>query len=178
MFYNLLLNKDIPSTTTFEDVPENAWYADAVNTLATLGIVKGVDTAHYEPNRTITRAEFTVIAMRFTASKTVAPNIFSDVTENDWFYDQVLGAVHEGWICGYEDGTFHPDQTITRAEVTAITNRMLKRTADVRYVDAHRDTLRNFPDVKSDSWYYYDVAEATNAHEYVKNQDMERWTKA
>ena len=178
MFYNLLLNKDIPSVVAFEDVPENAWYADAVNTLAALGIVKGVDAAHYEPNRTITRAEFTVIAMRFTASKTVAPNIFSDVAEGAWYYDQVLGAVQEGWIRGYEDGTFRPNQTITRAEVTAITNRMLNRSADVQYVDAHGDMLKDFPDVKSDSWYYYDVMEATNAHEYVKDQDTERWTKA
>lgn len=65
MFYNLLLDKNVPVTVSFHDVPADAWYAPAVNTLASLGIITGVGDNRYEPDRAITRAEFTVIAMRF-----------------------------------------------------------------------------------------------------------------
>ena len=60
----------------------------------------------FAPERAITRAEFTAIAMRFAKLDTTGINIFSDVTENDWFYDYVVGSIQYGWITGYEDGTF------------------------------------------------------------------------
>ena len=97
------------------------------------------------------------------------------MTSSDWFYDQVVGAVQYGWITGYTDGTFRPEATITRAEVTAITNRLLDRTADEDYVDDHADELRQFPDVTGSYWAYYDIMEAVNAHEYERDGSAERW---
>lgn len=175
MFYNLLLDKDVTQTVTFSDVPANAWYADAVNTLASIGILEGVGGDRFEPTRVITRAEFTAIGMRFGDLSTEGENIFSDVDEDDWFYDVVVGSIQYGWINGFTDGTFRPYQTITRAEVTVITNRMLGRSADEDYVDEHGDQLRKFCDVDKDNWAYYDIAEATNAHEYVKSGSQETW---
>lgn len=176
MFYNLLRDQDVDTTVSFTDVAADAWYAEAVNTLATLEIVDGVGDNRFAPERTITRAEFTTMAMRFCQEIPTGENIFSDVDQDDWFYDYVVGSIQYGWINGYPDGTFRPNDTITRAEVTTIANRMLGRAADEAYVDGHQDQLRAFPDVTKGYWAYYDITEATNAHEYTKDSQGEDWT--
>ncbi|OUN13216.1 hypothetical protein B5G40_03035 [Flavonifractor sp. An9] len=175
MFYNLLKDQDVPVTVTFTDVPEDAWYSDAVYTLASLGIVEGIGNGKFAPERTITRAEFTAIAMRFTNGALEGENIFSDVSEDEWFYEEVVGSIQYGWINGYTDGTFRPYNNIARSEVTAITNRMLGRSADEAFVDSHTDELRQFPDVSKDVWGYYEIMEATNTHDYTKDTDGETW---
>ena len=176
MFYNLLLNQEVSGAVSFTDVAADAWYAKAVHTLASLGILQGVGDGRFAPDRAITRAEFTVIAMRFADLDTSGENIFTDVNAGDWFYDQVVGSIRYGWINGYEDGTFRPNNTITRAEVTTIVNRMLGRAADKDYVDSHKDQLRQFPDVAQTNWAYYNIVEATNAHDYEKSGGTEDWT--
>ena len=139
-------------------------------------VIKGVGDNQFAPDRAITRAEFTVIAMRFADLDTSGENIFTDVSADDWFYEQVVGSIKYGWITGYEDGTFRPNNTITRAEVTTIVNRMLGRAADKDYVDDHIDELRQFPDVSKTNWAYYNIVEATNAHDYTKSSGTETWT--
>lgn len=176
MFYNLLRDQDVDTTVSFTDVAADAWYAEAVNTLATLEIVDGVGDNRFAPERTITRAEFTTMAMRFCQEIPTGENIFSDVDQDDWFYDYVVGSIQYGWINGYSDGTFRPNDTITRAEVTTIANRMLGRAADEAYVDGHQDQLRAFPDVTKGYWAYYDITEATNAHTYTQDSQGEDWT--
>lgn len=175
MFYNLLRNKDVTVTVDFSDIPDGVWYEKAANTLASMGIMVGVGGGNFAPDRPITRAEFTVAAMRFAKLPTDCKNIFPDVKESDWFYDQVVGSIQYGWITGYPDGNFHPNNTITRAEVTTIVNRMLGRSADKAFVDGHVDFLRLFPDVSKKYWAYYDIVEATNAHDHT-GTDAERWT--
>ena len=175
MFYNLLLDKNVDITVTFDDVAADAWYADAVNTLASLGMIEGVGNNLFEPERSITRAEFTTIAMRFTKGTLEGENIFPDVNPDDWFYDYVVGSIQYGWIKGLPDGTFGPNNTITRAEVTTIVNRMLDRSADEDYVDSHTASLRQFTDLADTHWAYYDIMEATNTHDYTKDTDGETW---
>ncbi|WP_195325581.1 S-layer homology domain-containing protein [Flavonifractor plautii] len=175
MFYNLLLDQEVSTAAHFTDVPADAWYARAVQTLASLGMVEGVGGGKFAPERTITRAEFTVMAMHFARLPEGGENPFSDVTSSDWFYDQVVGAVQYGWITGYTDGTFRPEATITRAEVTAITNRLLDRAADEDYVDDHAGELWQFPDVSASYWAYHDIVEATNAHSYRVYDGEEHW---
>lgn len=176
MFYNLLLNKDVDITVNFTDVPADAWYGKAVHTLASLGIIAGIGNNQFAPNRTITRAEFAVIAMRFANLSADVTNPFSDVSENDWFYTAVTSAVSYGWIGGYSDGTFRPYATITRAEVATIVNRMLARTADRNFVDS--SAVTQFVDVPSNYWAYYNIMEATNAHTHtIDNDGVESWTK-
>ena len=176
MFYNLLLNQNVTVTVSFADVSADAWYAQAVNALASLGIVQGVGDGMFAPERTITRAEFTVIAMRFAELPTGGTNPFSDVRTSDWFYAQVVGAAQYGWITGYTNGTFGPNNTITRAEVTAIVNRMLSRSADEDFVDDNAADLVQFSDVALTYWAYYDIMEATNSHEYEWDNNAEEWT--
>lgn len=176
MFYNLLLEKDVKITVEFEDVPADAWYAKPVNTLASLGILSGVGNGRFDPERSITRAEFTVIAMKFANTSGGGVNIFSDVNEDDWFYSAVVDSTQYGWINGYPDGTFRPEATISRAEVTVIVNHMLGRAADRPYVIAHEEELNTFGDVNRGHWGYFHVAEATNAHEYHTEDGTESWT--
>lgn len=176
MFYNLLLNKNVDITVKFTDVADDAWYADAVNTLASLGVIKGIGNNQFAPNRTITRAEFTVIAMRFANVSATVTNPFTDISENDWFYSAVTSATSYGWITGYSNGTFRPNATITRAEVATIVNRMLNRTADRNFVDGNAVT--HFDDVPNTYWAYYNIAEATTAHTHsIDNDGVESWGK-
>ena len=176
MFYNLLLVTDVPVTTAFTDVPDDMWCATAVNTLASLGIIQGFSDGTFRPDQNITRAQFAVIAMRFTNETPAGTIRFSDVDEDDWFYTQVTGAAQYGWIGGFSDGTFRPYDSITRAQVTAIVNRMLGRSADTAYVDRHVDELRQFSDVEETYWAYYLIMEATNDHNYSKDAGTESWT--
>ena len=176
MFYNLLLDKDTAAEATFSDVPANAWYAEAVNALASIGVIEGIGDNQYAPDRAITRAEFTAIAMRFADLETGGENIFSDVAENAWYYDYVVGSIQYGWINGYPDGTFRPENTISRVEVTTIVNRMLGRSADENFVDSHADELRQFTDVNDSHWGYYNIMEAANAHDFTIENNTENWT--
>ena len=176
MFYNLLLDQDVEITKTFDDVPANAWYTKAVNTLASLDIISGVGDNKFEPERSITRAEFTAMAMKFAVGGEEGENIFSDVDEDDWFYDAVVNSIQYGWIHGYGDGTFRPHNPITRAEVTAIVNNMLGRAADEDFVDEHAEELTPFSDIEK-HWAYYHIVEATNDHDYTKPSSGENWTK-
>ena len=175
MFYGLLLDRSIPITVHFDDVAEAAWYANAVETLASIGVIKGVGDGKFAPERSITRAEFTAIAMRFAELDTSGKNIFSDVPENAWYYDAVIGSIKYGWISGYPDGTFRPDNTITRAEVAAIVNRMLGRSGDESYILGHADSLTQFNDLTERHWAYCDIMEAANEHDYAKTNGVERW---
>ena len=176
MFYNLLLDKDVPVTVTFTDVPDSAWYADAVNTLASLGMINGVGDNKFEPERSITRAEFTAIAMRFARMPNAGDNQFSDVSERAWYYEYVAGSTEYGWINGYPDGCFGPNDNINRGQVTAIVNRMLARSADKEYVDSHTEKLVSFSDVARSHWAYYHIAEATNFHSFAVSGGTENWT--
>ena len=176
MFYNLLLEKDVPVTVSFTDVPADAWYAEAVNTLASLGVIKGIGDDQFAPNRTITRAEFTVIAMRFANVSADVTNPFTDIATNDWYYTAVTSAVSYGWINGYSDGSFRPQATITRAEVVTIVNRMLNCTADRNFVDSN--ATAQFDDVPNTYWAYYNIMEATIAHDHsIDNDGVESWGK-
>lgn len=179
MFYNLLLDKSMGDTpVTFEDVPESAFYAEPIRVLASRGILFGTSPTTFAPDRPITRAEFTAIAMRFSKGDLSGENIFVDVAEGAWYYDVIVGSIKYGWIYGYQDGShrFGPDDTITRAEATCIANRMLGRLPDGAYIAEHKDELRLFADVPEEHFAWRDIIEATNAHDYVKDGGYEDWT--
>ena len=174
MFYALLLDQNVSYTENFSDVPSDAWYAEAVNTLAALGMIDGYPDGTFRPDATITRAEFCVIALAFAYEPASFDCSFYDVSVNDWFYDYVAQATSYGWISG-GNGAFRPNDAITRAEVSVIVNNMLGRTADEDYVDRHEDELITFPDVPRSYWAYYSIMETTNSHDYTKTNRIETW---
>ena len=175
MFYALLLDKDVEITTSFSDVPADAWYAKAVNTLSSLGMLGGYPDGTYHPDAPITRAEFAAVALAFARESASADCSYADVNANAWYYTYVAQASSYGWIGGYPDNTFRPDNKITRAEVCVIVNNMLGRAADQRYIARNADELTSFADLTSNHWAYYTVMEATNSHKYSMNDGVESW---
>ena len=175
MFYNLLLNKQTVADAGFTDVAADRWYADAVNTLAFMGIINGVGNNQFAPSRTISRAEFAAIATRFAKANSNGSLAFTDVKRSDWFYNSVLTAVNYGWIGGYSNGTFKPNNNITRAEVVSIVDKMLARSADKTFINSNASSIKSFTDVSKSFWGFYEVTEATNGHDHVKNDGVESW---
>ncbi len=164
IFHRLLKDKNVEATASFTDVAADAWYAEAVNVLATLEIVNGYADGTFKPENPISRAEFAAICARFakTADGTVR---FSDVPASHWAYDEINTAAAYGWITGYSDGAFKPDNNISRAEAATMVNRMLGRLADNGAIDAGRG--KSFPDVTKSHWAFYQIGEATTDHEYT-----------
>lgn len=169
-------DKNITEENVFTDVNEGEWYNTAVSTLAALGIVQGRTQTEFMPNEKITRAEFSVIMARIADFSHEASHEFKDVSSH-WAEDYIYEAAAYGWIAGYEDATFRPDQFITRAEAMTLTNRVLRRVPENK--DALLDGMTEWSDNKdTNTWYYIAVQEATNSHKYErKNETFEIWTE-
>ena len=178
MFYALLKNKNVMITTSFSDVSNDAWYATAVKTMASLGMMSGYPDGTFRPDEPITRAEFATVALAFAYEPDNARCSYLDVSTSAWYYPYVAQATTYGWIGGYPGGTFRPNNSITRVEVCVIVNNMLGRTPDEDYIDRNEDELVNFVDLSDRYWGYYTIMEATNGHEYTGNYSNETWESA
>lgn len=160
----------------FTDVPSEAWYNNAVSTLTRAGILDGYEDGSFRPNASITRAEFTKIAVSFFKHVGGASsNPFNDVPDSAWYAEFVKAAAELGLIDGYEDGTFRPNAPITRAEACAIVNRTLGRAPDKDNLLPEHEML-TWPDNSRDAWYYAQIQEATNSHDYQWLGAIELWT--
>ena len=164
------------SGNDFSDVPAGQWYTVAVSTLANVGAITGCGDGTFQPSKAISRAEFVTILAGIYGVNTSKGMPFSDVGHS-WYYDAVATAYANGWVSGYSDGTFCPNQTITRAEAVVILNSVLGRGGDLSFVQAHAQAALHFTDITPGAWYYADVIEASVAHTYAKQDDgTERWT--
>lgn len=178
MIFSLLKNANQGvCNASFSDVASGLWYSTAITTLASLGIVNGYGDGTFCPDQTITRAEFVSILSSFYPLET-GNALFSDVPRTHWAYSAVLSAAAKGWINGYEDGRFCPDQTITRAEAVTVLNAVLGRSAAAEETQAmiSSGNLCLFTDVKPDAWYYAAVMEASIPHDYTLETGTENWT--
>lgn len=177
LFYRLLTEKRLEeiktSTHTFSDIPDGAWYNDAVATMANGGYINGYADGTFGGANYITRAEFVAILARFIEISDVDCN-FSDITAAHWAYKYIAAATANEWLTGYDDGTFRPDSLITRAEAITIINRSLARGVNA---DGLLDNIKSFPDNTIGDWFYYDVLEATNSHDYSGSRPTEAWIK-
>lgn len=164
------------SDNDFSDVPAGQWYTVAVSTLANVGAITGCGDGTFQPRKSISRAEFVTILTGIYGEDTTKGMPFSDV-DRSWYYDAVATAYANGWVSGYTDGTFRPNQTITRAEAVVILNSVLGRSCDLTYVQANAQAALHFTDITPGAWYYANVIEASVAHTYTKQDDgTERWT--
>ena len=159
----------------FSDVPAGQWYTVAVSTLANAGAINGCGDGTFHPNQAISRAQFVTILAGIYGVNASGGMPFSDVGRS-WYYDAVATAYANGWVSGFTDGTFHPNQTIPRAEAVSILNRVLGRSCDLTFVQAHAQAASHFADVMPDAWYYADVIEASVGHTYTELAGIERWT--
>ena len=168
-------------TNGYTDVARDAWYNNAISTLSNLGIIDGYEDGSFRPNSPITRAEFTKIAVSFFEYADIEyEGTFSDVAEGRWYTQFVAAAVEMGLIEGYPDGTFRPDASITRAEACTIVNRTLGRAPHEDHLLPEEEMI-TWPDNLYGAWYYADMQEATNSHDYDwTTEDSERvedWTE-
>ena len=115
-----------PRQNKFTDGSNDAWYCSAVSTLSAMGIISGYPDATFRPNASITRAEFAAIATRFDVNGDKTPASFNDIAGH-WAKDEIAVAANNGWVNGYEDGSFRPQNKITRAETMSLVNRVLNR---------------------------------------------------
>ncbi len=167
-----LLSKSVPITKTFSDVPEGIWYADAANTLGSLGVLRPGEST-FQPDTQVTRGEFVRCIAQFFPLREDAEQ-FADVPADSPDGIYLLSARAWGWLAGFSDGTARPDLPITRAEAVVLLNRALGRAPDKSYIDRTHPVF--YWDVSPDNWYYYDVAEASVAHERTGNVVTEQWT--
>lgn len=167
MLYRLLAQmRDMSApegaTGPFLDTPPGTWYSTAVRTLALEGIVNGYEDGSFRPEHMVTRAEFVTMALRLAGiSPSGAGSRFRDVSQTHWAAGYIQAAAGSGLISGYSDGTFRPDQYITRAEAVTILNRVSERSecAVVNY------TL-TFSDVPANYWAYQAIMLAANIHSH------------
>ena len=179
IFFRLLKDETREANMTksngYNDMKDGAWYTCAVSTLSKMGIIKGYEDGSFKPDASISRAEFAAIAARFDPDGDKTPATFSDVSSH-WAKDEISIAANHGWIKGYEDGSFKPDQKITRAETMTLVNRVLKRLPETKD-DLHKD-MKTWPDNQKESaWFYLAVQEATNSHyqKLKKDGTHETW---
>ena len=170
----------------FSDVSSQRWYGQAVHYLASRGIVHGYPDGTFRPNEAITRAELTAVMSRFFELSDGATHSFTDVNDNHWAIRYIINAVNRGWVIGFDDNTFRPDNATTRAEAVTLINRVLARRPNpvtIRdklypHIDYYFDMQTLFNDITSSHWAYYDIMEAAVEHLYTLDENgLEIWSE-
>ena len=180
IFFRLLTEKVRTANSTqsnsLSDVTRGQWFNHAVSTLSSMGIVKGHNDGTFAPNAPITRAEFAAIAARFDDKNRDTSSKFTDIASH-WAKNEIGIAANKGWINGYPDGTFRPNQYITRAEAMTLVNRVLNRLPE-NSSDLLNSMIKWPDNSDASAWYYLAVQEATNSHYYkTKENKFEKWTE-
>ena len=164
------------TTNPYPDVPSNAWYNNAISTLTNAGIIQGRPDGTFSPDEPITRDEYAVMFARFFDAVPSARDLFPDIAGH-WAREYVNTAAELGFINGRPDGTFGPNEYILRCEAFTLTNRVLGRKPDKDHL--HEDMI-TWVDNTPDKWYYAQVQEATNSHEFQMHEqdgvEYEDWT--
>lgn len=178
IFFRLLTEESreayYSEVNAFTDVSDGDWYNNAISTLVNADIITGYTDGSFRPDAYITRAELAAIASRFddiSGGETRLTDI-----DGHWAEELISSAYNKGWVDGYPDGSFRPDQNITRAEVMTLVNRVLERAVDQ---DGMLDDMVTWSDNQPSSWYYEAVQEATNSHDYSRDEGetLETWTE-
>lgn len=178
IFFRLLTDdarqRNWSSENNFSDVSADKWYNNAVSTLCHMGVLGGYSDGTFRPNAPITRAEFAKIAVSFSqANGSAVYSYFTDVKTTDWFAPYVTAAKDSGLIEGYSDGSFKPENRITRAEACAIVNRVLGRKPSKNHMKISGRI--DWPDCTTADWFYEAIMEATNSHTYQMGKRVETW---
>lgn len=181
IFFRLLTetcrDKLLTRENSFADVSDGRWSNAAISSLASCGIIAGYPNGEFAPSGQITRAEFAAIASRFDDNDIDVHVVFTD-TAGHWAEDEISRAASLGWVRGNPDGSFGPDEYITRGEVAAMVNRMLLRL--VKDESCLLEDMKAWPDNQDTSaWYYLDIQEASNSHGFERIEDTvyEKWVE-
>ncbi len=157
VIYNLF-GEDQPADLSvldrFSDVDQTKWYSMAIAYCVENNIVSGYSDGTIRPNSYITRAEISAIISKFFKSENLAETPFTDI-EDSWAKNSITTLYNYGVLSGYEDNTFRPNRTATRAEFVSLVNRLIQRPEG--YL---KD--KTYPDLKPEHWAYNDMMNASN----------------
>lgn len=178
--YRLLKDSVVQDITTTEnsysDVAADRWSNTSISSMTKGGYIKGYEDGSFRPANDITRAEFATLVLRFFSNANAIEGSASFIdTDDHWAEENIIKAHAMGLFNGYEDGSFKPDAYITRAEAMAVINRITVRRANN---NSFTGNYINWPDISTSDWYYADVIEATNTHDFIRIDDVmtESWT--
>ena len=166
MFATLLNNGTsfgTSSVTKFTDA-NNKWYSPAVNYIAGKGLLSGYSDGTFKPDADITRAEFAQMISGYLKAGYAGSANFKDV-KGHWASDAIDKVFGNKAVEGYPDGTFKPNKTLTRAEAVTVLNAVFNRyTTSSSLNNVSSANLKNYSDISSSHWAYYQILDASNAH--------------
>ena len=151
------------SVTKFTDA-NNKWYSPAVNYIAGKGLLSGYSDGTFKPDADITRAEFAQMISGYLKAGYAGSANFKDV-KGHWASDAIDKVFGNKAVEGYPDGTFKPNKTLTRAEAVTVLNAVFNRyTTSSSLNNVSSANLKNYSDISSSHWAYYQILDASNAH--------------
>lgn len=119
------------SNAKFHDVPKNHWSFTAVQSLAEMGVLSGVEPGTFAPEESVSREQFIkMIILALKLQETEAQSDFTDVTSERWSAAYIAVAAQKGIAAGYEDGSFAPAASVTRQDAAV----MLRRACTVKKI--------------------------------------------
>lgn len=166
--------KELPKnpTTKFKDA-NNKWYSDEINFAVSKGFISGYSDGKFKPNQGITRAEFAQMIAVFVKDGYPGSSNFKDV-KGHWASNAIDQLYGNKKIKGFPDGTFKPDQKLTRAEAVTVLNSVFGRnTKSTSFANVNTNSLKKFSDVPMSHWAYYQIIDASNGHNAVKGDKAE-----
>lgn len=176
VFYRLLdldYRKNVETDNhNYTDIPKGLWSEKAIGTLSKIELVNGYKDESFRPKEKITRGELSKIIAKFTET-VEGETKFNDI-KGHWAEEFINSVEYKKWINGYEDGSFRPNNFIKRNEFVKIMNLVLERNVDAETIPFE---IKQFKDLNKGTWYYDDMVEATNGHNYTIKDKIETWTE-
>jgi hypothetical protein len=156
-------------TGLYPDVSIEHWAWTDIERLWEAGLMVGDPDGRFRPQDAVTRAEMAMIAARWLRLELPAdaaqPQAFSDVTDDHWAAAAIFAVQREGIFKGFEDGTFRPEERLTRAQAVVIMNRLLGREPIRTAVSP------SWSDIGASHWAFGDIEEATRGHRFIFDDD-------
>ena len=169
-------DKDVPLAVAFPDVGPTDWYAQPVAYLASRNILLGYPDGTFKPEAPVTRAEFSAMMSRFDRLEASDGSAaFADVAGH-WAEAYINSAAIKGWVSGYLDGMFRPENHMTRSEVVSMINRVLYRGIQAEDIPFWAPL---FSDLPKTHWAFTAITEASTGHNFIrKPSGFEIWTRS
>ena len=164
----------VTTGSNFPDVPDSHWAANYIRTAKSNGWISGYPSGNFGPDDPITRAEAAAVLFQVFNPVDKGNKSFSDIAGH-WARNSILAVASGGNLGGYPDGTFRPDNFITRAELVRMVNVMLNRASNVESVTSFKQHM-TFTDVMESHWAYKEVLEAAVGHKGEYLNSVESWT--
>lgn len=181
IFYRLMSEEQrealIYTDQPFSDIDETRWSSREITALYHANILKGNPGGVFLPSKPITRAEFAAVAARSGRLEGVTAGSKFPDAKGHWAEAEIDASTEAGWIRGFGDGTFRPDNTILRCEAMMLINDALDRRVNASGMLAD---ARQWPDNPEEKWYFEIVMEASNSHcceRADRPKSTEKWTK-